>query len=258
MRARTAILASFLAILFAPATVRTATCSDIVLPEWLSVSEPQSPKIAAAAFHVLDTHQVANLGFLPDFASDHREIDSTTEDFRGRWWFFGAARAVDPGSALRFQLPSRVPYQIHVELYCEPADCDRLLRKLALMSAPHVPGDDNLQDAWRRAVASEGCDPTAPVRLPKARYPEAAFRRGAEGVAEFSVYHNRCGDIRDARLSRSSGHADLDYAAYLGVLLRSRRIVPAAPNTAGWKQTTVSFRLSDASTVPYERMRKPH
>jgi len=80
------------------------------------------------------------------------------------------------------------------------------------------------------------------VRRPGMRghYPIEARRRGLEGTTLVLVRVAPSGQVVDARVQKSSGHASLDRAA-----LRVARLYEFAPGTPGRALLPVRFRLTD-------------
>ncbi|MDY0021638.1 TonB family protein, partial [Arenimonas caeni] len=77
------------------------------------------------------------------------------------------------------------------------------------------PVEQRQYEAWRESVATEACTP-GPVSTPAPTYPSAALRHGDAGRVVLGLFVNRCGDVRDAWVAESSGHADIDRAAVRG------------------------------------------
>lgn len=85
----------------------------------------------------------------------------------------------------------------------------------AVLAPP--PADPAQYEAWREAVATEACTP-GPVSMPAPTYPTTAMRHGASGRVVLGLFINRCGDVRQAWVVESSGHADIDRAAVRAAL----------------------------------------
>jgi TonB family protein len=94
--------------------------------------------------------------------------------------------------------------------------------------------------------ATAGSNYKAPAVVPNqvAKYPEAAQRAGEEGVVSVQVFVSDSGDVRRARLTRSSGSDRLDNAAIESVL--GWRFKPATDNgrnVSGWATVNVVFKV---------------
>jgi TonB family protein len=156
-----------------------------------------------------------------------------------KWRFFDGPKGEWPNAAYRLQIPTGGKYVVKVDIYCsdENDTCPVLWRELTAMRSPRPAGNGQVLAAWRELVATETCDPLQPVAMPPPPTPREELRRGIQGDVEVSVFANRCGDVRDAELAKSSGNRGLDRGALKGVL---RWRVPTT-GRAGWSRHSVSF-----------------
>jgi len=231
-------------VAFACLGMAAETAHAFELPQWLTIEthdarDVQVFKEAVSEFPSASLESMLNSDF---------KLFSSEPGIEGAWAFFGFDESLKPKSAIRLHLPKNAPYRVRAELYCDGATCGRLRSLLASLPAPLVYGNPALQQSWRKVVSNEACDPLRPPSRPKFVYPREELRREIEGTVVASVFHNRCGDVREVDITTSSGNRNLDRMARKQ-LLRSR-VAPAKANTAGWKQETFEFRLDNPENPP--------
>jgi TonB family protein len=220
------------------------------MPRWLSIGATHDAKDVGLFYRALTAYESRPAGresFDAQGAKDF-SMRSVEPGIGGAWAFFGVDGAPAPQSAIRLRLATHAPYRVSAELYCDGANCDALRVFLSDLSAPWVQGESALVESWHSAISEEACDPLKPPSRPKFVYPREELRREIEGTVIASVFHNRCGDVRDVNITTSSGNRNLDRMATKH-LLRSR-VAPAKANTAGWKQETFEFRLDNPENPP--------
>jgi TonB family protein len=230
------------------AMARNSAAAEI--PRWLAIESThgvENLELFYRAVTTYDSNPVGNSKF-----DVHRSADfswqSKEPGIEGRWAFFGVDGAPAPQSAIRLRMPTGASYRVRAELFCEPSACGALRDFLSKLSPPEVYGNAALVKDWHRVIAEEPCDPLLPASRPPLVYPREEQRREIEGTVVASVFHNRCGDVRDVDIVTSSGNRNLDRMARKQ-LLRSR-VKPAKFNTAGWKRETFEFRLDNPELPP--------
>ena len=231
--------------------VAPMTCAANAPPAWLHVGTPLPVDQAQSAYYEFATARID-----PKFDPSHvLRFDSPSSKFSGQegelagdWTFFARVGDTLPRSAWRLRVSSSTTYRVDAQLYCEGDECRRLADDLKAMPPPRPGSGAYSLTAWRKIVAEERCDPLPPPSRPKFVYPREELRRGIEGTVVVSVFHNKCGDVREATLATSSGNRNLDRAAR-AQLLRSR-VKPTTPGKAGWKNETFEFRLDNPENPP--------
>lgn len=244
------------ALLLALATpvpaVRPPSPQPAAAADWLVVGEPSALAEARAAWKDLQAAGIAPNRLVATGLAGPRPLAFHVAEGarKGEWTFFFEDGAAQPVGAWRLRLPTRLPYRVEAQPYCEATTCGALLARLRALPAPRVADDGpgGLYLAWRDIVRVEPCDRLAPVRKPHPRYPEDARLDDIEGRVEVQLVHNACGDVRDASVWRSSGDASLDAAAV--AQLRRWRIAPPSPGMAGVARIGVTFRLEDEVASP--------
>jgi TonB family protein len=219
---------------------------------WLVVGEPSTPAEAQAAWKDLQAAGIAPARLVATGLAGPRPLAFHVDEGprQGEWTFFFEDGAAQPVGAWRLRLPTSLPYRVAAQPYCDAKTCETLTARLRALPAPPVADDGvgGLYLAWRDIIRLEPCDRLAPVRKPHPRYPEDARLDDVEGRVEVQLVHNGCGDVRDASVWRSSGHASLDAAAV--AQLRHWRIAPRTPGMAGVARVGVTFRLEDEIESP--------
>jgi protein TonB len=78
---------------------------------------------------------------------------------------------------------------------------------------------------------------------PAPKYPFAARQMGQEGNVELTYFVTETGEVKDLRVSKSSGFPDLDREA-----VRAISTYKYSPGQSGWTKHPVQFSLKDSST----------
>jgi protein TonB len=111
----------------------------------------------------------------------------------------------------------------------------------ALPAVPEGPGTVQAEPT----IAAAAVDPRRPLTQPP--YPPASIRSGEEGAVALDVLVGADGQVKDAKVSRSSGSARLDVAAMNEAKTRWR-LRPATRNGVPfeqWLTLRVVFRLEN-------------
>lgn len=156
-----------------------------------------------------------------EFRSEYSEFDIEEGPLAGHWQFFDPVRAdpkapLWPSQAWRAVVGTGDDYQVTVHLYCapDPAACAALRVEAQAIRAPtHWQlRDSAAYEQWLAIVRAETCASDIDDMTPP-RYPAAALRVCAYGVATLRVFVNACGEVRDATIAISARNRDLDQAA---------------------------------------------
>jgi TonB family protein len=94
------------------------------------------------------------------------------------------------------------------------------------------------------AAAADNYKPPVAAGQQIVKYPEASQRNGEEGTVFIQVYVSDSGQVRKARLTRSSGSDRLDNAAIESVLAwRFKPATDAGRNVSGWANVHVTYKV---------------
>jgi TonB family protein len=217
-------------------------CAAAEMPAWLHVGDPQPVADAQAAYYEFATRKLSpdlKPAWVLKFSRPSSAFSEPEGSLAGDWNFFARVGEQLPRSGWRLRMSADSSYRVDVEIFCVGEDCRRLIEELREMRAPRPETDARSLDAWRKVVAEEPCDPLKPVSMPPPLMPGEENQRGIEGDVEVKVYYNRCGDVRDAVVGKSSGNKNLDRGAIRGVL--HWRVKPATAGRAGWSSHTIGF-----------------
>lgn len=211
-------------------------------PAWMQVEPPRPVEDAQTQFSEFQS------GVLQGFANRapaKRFAYGSETIFSGdaTWRFFGNSGATAPTSAYFLSEPRHPPFLVVVQPFCNEATCTTLLETIAAIRAPKpiAQGDTPLRREWRAIVAQEPCDPLRPIAMRPPRKPVGGVRLGVDGTVMVKVFHNRCGDVREALVAETSGDERLDKMATW--VVQGWRITPSSTGMAGWSIETVRFDL---------------
>jgi hypothetical protein len=218
--------------------VGVATSAGERLPAWMKISSIRPAQEAREHFAHF---RLGVLAGRSETARSHEFDGGSLTIFSGResWSFFANPGAVAPDSAYRLIEPSSLHYRVTVELFCDESECDELRERLRSLRAPKVDlgEDERLKAEWRAIVANEACNPLLPVGARRPVRPAIGMRPGAEATVQIKVFHNRCGEVREVIVERSSGNVEADSMARIYV--SGLRVAPKPANTSGWSLETV-------------------
>jgi TonB family protein len=164
-----------------------------------------------------------------EYSSYHRRMDGVVGEFAGNWLFFGEEYDPEgPTSAFRAHWPIVGPdYLVEVELYCDANDCGEAIEVLMTLQAPEPGVSVELYRQWQRIVAEESCADGPP----KYRRPFPPRPITSPMVVMIGLLVNRCGEVRDAWVERTSGDTAVDESAIKAA--RSWRTPAPQRNDAG-------------------------
>ena len=187
------------------------------------------------------------------FHDNCAHVDVFDGPFAGGWDFKAPDGADDPrpGIARRivFATGSR-PYRATITVYCDQASdtCRRYTSDTMHMRPPDpgtFAGRASIQSrGWWEAVGNEPCVAGPLLRQPP-DYPREALANGITGTVILRLLTNRCGEVRDVVIERSSNDRSLDRAA-VAAAWRWRVQVPPAPDPRKhfhWMRAPVDFNL---------------
>jgi TonB family protein len=147
----------------------------------------------------------------------HEDVTIASGEFAGHWSFASpdgglptrAWRDIDRSGAHGYEA-ERIGYCID-----EPAACaDWFERGRDRSIAPDPRAGERAERQWAGRALRESCA-ARPARRPSTMSLHTAAARAGLGQAEIVVemLHNPCGEVRLARIAKSSGNADVDRAA---------------------------------------------
>jgi len=220
----------------------SAATSSIHLPDWMTLSARR-----ANQEQVDDLFHSRNVGGGgPSWAKESfYDLHEPAGYDAIRWYFVRPGNSLDPPTAaIRFELSDRIPYRVHVQVYCSELRCAGLMEGLARMPPP-APGrgaDEKLRTDWLRTISTEPCR-RGTIGFQPARYPAEESRRQIGGKVELRLVANSCGEIRGATTTKSSGNRHLDRAARLQALTW-RLPRPSEPGGSRFWATSVTFEAA--------------
>ena len=125
-----------------------------------------------------------------------------------------------------------------------PSIAKTLVLAVALLSVVTLVAGSWPAAARSGSVALPKSNPQRPFSQPV--YPSASRRLGEQGTVVLSLHVLEDGSVADVRIDKSSGHPDLDYAAYYESF--RWRMDPGTVNgvpSRMWGQFAVTFKLTD-------------
>jgi TonB family protein len=207
----------------APSAVAPARVEDAAA-SWLVVTDGDDlPQGVAAWYRQLLGERLRSTGVAPEsiaggelvFRPEFSELTVTEGPLAGLWEFVDPLDARLPTRAVRTRFDGPEHYRVTVRVYCPPDDaCAQVRREARAMRAPmhwSLRGTPAYEQ-WQTIVRDESCPGEAADMTPP-RYPAAALRVCAFGIAQLRAFVNRCGEVRDVTVVSSTGNRDLDRAA---------------------------------------------